>query len=123
MRLEHANLTVTDVDRSAAFYCDLFDASIRWRGPDAAGREAAHVGDDDHYLALFTAGDPGGRALVDYDRPGLNHIGFVVDDLDAMRARVEALGASVHLEADYEPGRRLYFMDPDGNEIELVEYA
>ncbi|MEY2425195.1 MAG: hypothetical protein QOI61_767, partial [Actinomycetota bacterium] len=25
-------------------------------------------------------------------------------------------------EGDYEPGRRIYFMDPDGYEVELVAY-
>jgi predicted enzyme related to lactoylglutathione lyase len=45
-----------------------------------------------------------------------------VDDLDATRRRVEELGATVHHEADYHPGRRIYVFDPDGNEIELVSY-
>ena len=64
----------------------------------------------------------GGRADSDYDRVGLNHFGFVVDDLDESKKRLLALGASPHSEADYEPGRRLYFLDPDGIEVELVQY-
>ena len=53
MYLEHANLTVTDIDRSIAFYRDLFGYEVRWRGKDSAGRPAAHVGDDRFYLAFF----------------------------------------------------------------------
>ena len=45
-----------------------------------------------------------------------------MDDLDAYRARLKARGVALQLEADYEPGRRLYFYDPDGIEVELVEY-
>ena len=58
----------------------------------------------------------------DYESPGLNHVGFVVDDLDAKKKRLGELGFETHLEGDYEPGRRLYFYDPSGLEVELVEY-
>ena len=122
MYLEHANLTVTDLGRSIAFYRDLFDFEVRWQGTDSAGRPAAHIGDERFYLAFFEAARPG-RAVKDYSVAGLNHIGFVVDDLDGTRRRLEELGAEVHLEGDYEPGRRIYFHDPDGVEIELVEYG
>jgi catechol 2,3-dioxygenase-like lactoylglutathione lyase family enzyme len=64
----------------------------------------------------------GGPAPSDYSRVGINHFGFVVDDLDEMRRRLGAAGIQPHHEADYEPGRRLYFLDPDGIEVELVEY-
>ena len=82
----------------------------------------AHVGTDHHYLALFQA-SADGRAPRDYSTVGFNHVGFVVDDLDAARERAKGLGTTPHLEADYEPGRRVYVMDPDGIEVELVEYA
>ncbi len=121
MFLEHVNLTVSDLDRSIAFYCDLLDLHVRWKGPIEGDRLGAHVGDDRHYLALFQA-TKAGKVPYDYLSPGLNHFGFVVDDLDDARRRIAALGATVHLEADYEPGRRIYFMDPDGHEVELVEY-
>jgi catechol 2,3-dioxygenase-like lactoylglutathione lyase family enzyme len=121
MFLEHVNLTVGDLDRSIAFYCDLLDLHVRWKGPIEDARLGAHVGDDRCYLALFQATSEG-EVERDYLHPGLNHFGFVVDDLDEARRRVTALGATIHLEHDYEPGRRLYFLDPDGHEVELVEY-
>ncbi len=121
MRLEHVNLTVTDLDRSIAFYCDLLDFHVRWKGPIDADRLGAHVGNDEHYLALFQA-TADGDVEHDYLRPGLNHFGFVVDDLDETRRRLERLGAKVHLAADYDPGRRIYVYDPDGHEVEFVEY-
>ena len=31
-------------------------------------------------------------------------------------------GAQVHFAPEYEPGRRVYFLDPTGHEVELVEY-
>ena len=121
MRLEHANLTVSDLDRSIAFYCDLLDLQVRWKGPIDGDRVGAHVGDDHCYLALFQA-TAGGTVRSDYERPGINHFGFVVDNLADARRRLERLGATVHFEPDYEPGRRIYLTDPDGHEVELVEY-
>ena len=121
MFIEHVNLTVSDLDRSIAFYCDLLELQVRWKGPIDAGRLGAHVGDERCYLALFQAAAEG-RVTQDYGRPGLNHFGFVVDDLDEVRGRLERLGGVVHFEPNYEPGRRAYFLDPDGHEVELVQY-
>jgi len=121
MHLEHINLTVSDLDRSIAFYTDLLDLQTRWKGPIDGERLGAHIGDDRSYLAMFE-GSTDGPVDHDYSRPGINHFGFIVDDLDDARRRLDRLGATVHLEADYEPGRRIYCFDPDGNEVELVEY-
>lgn len=121
MLLEHVNLTVSDVDRSVRFYRDLLGLSLRWRGKNNSGAEAAHVGDDRCYIALFEATE-NRQAPNDYTKVGLNHFGFVVENLDEAKNRLHALGVTEHAEQDYEPGRRIYFMDPDGVEVELVEY-
>ena len=121
MLIEHVNLTVSDLDRSIAFYCDLLDLQVRWKGPIDGERLGAHVGDDRSYLALFQAAADG-PVEQDYGRPGINHFGFVVDDLEETRRRLGRLGATVHFEPVYEPGRRIYFRDPDGIEVELVQY-
>ncbi len=121
MFLEHVNVTVSKLDRSIDFYSALFGYRVRWRGRTANGAEAAHVGDERCYLALFQAERPN-RVERDYGKVGLNHFGFVVDDLDAFKRRLQALDVAPHSEQDYEPGRRLYFLDPDGIEVELVEY-
>lgn len=122
MYLEHVNLTVADVERATAFYESLLGMHVRWEGKLENGRRAVHVGDERCYLALFEAQRPG-RPSLDYDVPGINHYGFVVDDLEAARDRLRRLGVNDIMWVDhYEPGRRLYFFDPDGNEVELVEY-
>ena len=122
MFLEHVNLTVADVERSAAFYADVLDLHVRWKGELEGGRAAIHVGDERCYIALFEATRPG-AVPYDYETPGINHFGFVVDDLDDAAARLRKLGVTPTGVSDYEPGRRLYFIDPDGHEVELVSYA
>lgn len=121
MYLEHVNVSVANLERSITFYCELFDFSVRWRGLTSDGQPAAHVGNERYYLALFQA-DKQEDAKNDYGRVGINHIGLVVDDLNTMRERLHRLNVTPHHEADYEPGVRLYFFDPDGIEIELVQY-
>ena len=82
-------------------------------------QQLAHPTKD--HLALFQAVTDG-EVDHDYGRPGINHFGFVVDDLEEARRRLERLGARVHFEPHYEPGRRIYFLDPTGHEVELVQY-
>ena len=122
-RIEHVNVTVADPERTASLMQALFDWHIRWSGPAQNGGHSVHVGSDDHYVALYAP-----RNMVHLPeafmkgRP-LNHIGVQVDDLDATEARVIAAGLLPFSHADYEPGRRFYFLDTDGIEYEVVSYA
>jgi len=54
---------------------------------------------------------------------GFNHIGVVVDDLDALESKVLATGYTPRSHADCEPGKRFYFDDHDGMEYEVVSYT
>nr|WP_275116149.1 VOC family protein [Aliiroseovarius subalbicans] len=121
--LEHLNLTVSDPMRTADMLCDLFGWRVRWQGPSINGGLTLHVGSDDSYLAVYSMGGTA-KAARTYETIGaLNHIGVVVDDLDATEARVRSAGFVPHNHDDYEPGRRFYFHDHDGVEIEVVSYA
>ena len=122
MFLEHVNMSVRDLETSIAFYGKVLGLKVRWRGQNASGEEAAHIGDEACYLALFEAGEDAEVEKPDYSRVGINHFGWVVDDLAAAQIRLAEAGVTPHFEPDYEPGKRLYFMDPNGVEVELVEY-
>jgi catechol 2,3-dioxygenase-like lactoylglutathione lyase family enzyme len=121
-RIEHVNVTVSDPERAARLMQALFGWHVRWHGPARDGGRTIHVGSERHYLALYT-----GRGVAysagDFakGRP-LNHIGVEVDDLAAVEARVVAAGLRPFGHDDYDPGRRFYFLDPDGIEYEVVSY-
>ena len=124
-RLEHVNITVPDVHKTAQMLHDVFGWGIRWQGETSTGGYSMHVGDVAGYVAIYTG--PGGGKLQPapnnyLQSGGLNHIGVVVDDLDAVEARVNAAGLSAHMHGDYEPGRRFYFNDADGIEWEVISY-
>ena len=119
-RLEHANITVSDPDRSAALFEQLCGWHERWRGPSQLGGWTIHVGTAQAYLAIYTNEGRGGPFAKGAP---LNHIGIEVDDLDAAEAVVVAHGLEPFNHGDYEPGRRFYFFDWDGIEFEVVSYA
>ena len=83
-----------------------------------------HVGGDDSYVALFSYGDAqAGHAESYRTQGGLNHIAVVVDDLEGTEALISKAGYVTMNHADYEPGRRFYFREENGIEIEVVSYA
>ncbi|RED15138.1 VOC family protein [Parasphingopyxis lamellibrachiae] len=122
-KLEHVNIAVTDPQRSADLMRDLFGWHIRWEGAGMLGGHTIHVGNDDDYLAIYTNADIAKADPQFRKSEPLNHIGVVVDDLDAVEAKVIAAGLETMNHADYEPGRRFYFFDWNGIEFEVVSYA
>jgi catechol 2,3-dioxygenase-like lactoylglutathione lyase family enzyme len=125
-RLEHANLSVRDVEETLRFVaCALPGFRVRGRGADCAGHAWVHVGDDESYLALLQASAEAAAPFVPYGgTPGLNHLGFEVDDVDAVRARLAAAGYRETSVPNAHPHRRrVYFEDAEGNDWEFVEYT
>jgi catechol 2,3-dioxygenase-like lactoylglutathione lyase family enzyme len=120
-RLEHVNLNVSDPERAARLMEALFGWHVRWQGPSRVGR-TIHVGSDDHYIALHTAHDAAYTADTFAKGQPFNHIGVEVDDLAAVEAKVKEAGLKPFGHDDYDPGRRFYFLDPDGIEYEVVSY-
>ena len=118
--IEHTNISVTDPQRSADLFQQLLGWKIRWEGASMNSGHTIHVGDEDTYLALYT----GEHVTGDYSKgQPLNHVGFLVDDLDAAERIVVQHGLKPFGHDDYEPGKRFYFFDWDGIEFEVVSYA
>ncbi len=122
-RIEHVNVTVSDPERAAALMQKLFGWHIRWEGAAMNGGRTIHVGSEDHYLALYAPRDTSALAGGFSKGQPLNHVGVLVDDLDAIEAKVIAAGLTPFSHGDYEPGRRFYFFDPDGIEYEVISYS
>ena len=122
-RIEHVNVTVSDPDRAARLMAALFGWHVRWQGPARNGGHTIHVGSDDHYIALYTGHGVAYTADDFAKGQPLNHIGVEVDDLAAIEAKVVAAGLRPFGHDTYDPGRRFYFLDPDGIEYEVVSYA
>lgn len=124
VRLEHANVTVSDLERSAKMLFDMFGWGIRWEGASKDAGRSIHVGGADSYVALYKEARSGASKEDSYTTVGgLNHLAVIVDDLDDIEAKVIAAGYVPNSHQDYEPGMRFYFEDHDGIEYEVVSYG
>ena len=117
--VEHTNINVKKLDETVAFLTTaLPHFQVRHRGLDPQGVPWLHIGTEKTYIAL----NQPAREIGD-ELPRFNHIGFVVEDAEAVKSRC--------LEAGYEEGfvtppnpyrKRVYILDNEGLEWEFVEY-
>jgi catechol 2,3-dioxygenase-like lactoylglutathione lyase family enzyme len=129
-RLEHANLLVRDIAASMRFLQTAFpEFRLRFDGREPGKRlqgtiQWVHFGTDETYIALTQATrEPQERWQPYAGIPGCNHLAFVVDDVAALQARMTAAGYRNSTPPNHHPYRtRVYFLDPDGNDWEFVQY-
>jgi catechol 2,3-dioxygenase-like lactoylglutathione lyase family enzyme len=125
VRLDHANVAVRDLEGSIRFLTTAFPGfRVRGSGRSWSGGRWAHVGDDHTYVALMESTAAAAEPWVPYaGKPGLNHLGFEVDDVEALRERLLAAGYQDSTVPNAHPFRkRVYFHDAEGNDWEFVEY-
>jgi catechol 2,3-dioxygenase-like lactoylglutathione lyase family enzyme len=125
VRLEHANLSVRNVEAMIRFLMTAFpEFRIREEGKNRDGGRWVHVGTNDTYLALNQAKADSERHWKPYSgEPGVNHLAYEVDDVESLRERLNAAGYRDSTVPNAHPHRkRVYFYDPDGNDWEFVQY-
>jgi catechol 2,3-dioxygenase-like lactoylglutathione lyase family enzyme len=101
--INHVALEVGDLEEALDFYGRIFDFQLRGRVPGMA-----FVDMGDQFLAL----SEGRHGPPDAGR----HFGLVVDDKEAVRRALEQEGVEIR------PGRGLDFLDPWGNQVQVVDY-
>lgn len=119
VRLNHAVLFVTDLERAVRFCTGAFTMAVIAREPqaNAAFLRLTHSGNH-HDLGLFGNAAPSRPA----GRVGLYHLAWQVDAVDEL---VQARESLVRLDA-YTGGsshgatKSIYGADPDGNEFEVM---
>ncbi len=126
IHLEHINLVVTDIQRALKFYQAAFP---HWkvRGTDKGEwygkpRNWLHFGDDYQYLALNDNGEGTNRVLSGH-QVGLAHFAFVTNDINGVINRLAQAGFAIAKDGMPDKYRQnVYFLDPDGYEVEFVQY-
>ncbi len=85
VRLEHANLTVRDIDGMIRFLQTAFpEFRVRGEGKNRDGGRWVHVGTDQTYIALSPAKREPEQHWMPYQgAPGVNHLAYEVDDVEA----------------------------------------
>ena len=102
--MNHIALEVGNLDEALAFWESIF-GKLELRGRSGS---MAFIDMGDQFVALAE----GRTQSPDQSR----HFGLVVDDKEAVRARLKELGVPV------SSGRGLDFRDPWGNLIQIVDY-
>jgi catechol 2,3-dioxygenase-like lactoylglutathione lyase family enzyme len=120
-RFEHINLSCKNIEATKKFYQTLFpDWYVRADGV-FNGRRWMHFGNNQFYLALNNESEQE-RVHTAYENIGVNHVGFVIKDGEDMKKLLDKEGIEYYTMTAAETKDRIYVNDPDGNEIELVEY-
>ncbi len=124
MNLEHANITVNSIDAATRFLQIAFpEVKVRGEGPRQQGGFWRHIGTENHYIALQQEETPTDSNRTVYVDNGINHIGFVVANVEAVRQRLENGGYKGNAMGVEETGRTsIYFYDDTGIEWEFVQY-
>ena len=138
-RMDHVGIVVGDLAAATAFFVEL-GLTPRGGGPvegawvdrvvglEGVRAEIAMLETPDGHgrveLATFHAPrGPGGDPRAPANTPGIRHITFAVNDLDAVVARLGALGAELvgEVESYRDIYRLCYLRGPEGIIVELAE--
>ncbi|MGB0893256.1 MAG: VOC family protein [Parashewanella sp.] len=81
-----------------------------------------NFGDNNHYLSLSDHGEGNNRNLKGH-QIGLAHFAFKVENLDSIVKRLENAGYEIAIQGGADDFQKsVYFLDPDGFEVEFVQY-
>ena len=141
--IHHFGITVSDMERSLAFYTELFGLEVvsdrevvrdyveQITAVPGAHQRLVHLSGYGKRLELIEykspQGEPRARPLPD---AGSAHVCFLTDDLDAEVARLRVAGVVFRsagpvttTSGPNKGGRGIYVEDPDGNAVEVVQLA
>lgn len=113
--LRHVALNVHNLEACERFYIDLLGMTVEWR-PDA---DNVYLTGGRDNLALHRAAVPGAG------QQRLDHIGFVLDTMEAVDQWYNFLrGQGVRVAAaprtHRDGARSFYIQDPDGNSVQMI---
>ena len=119
-KIGHVQLRVADLERSKAFYRDVLGFRVAEQDPNH-GDLFMTLGEDFHTIDMAQHENPAtGRGP---SRPiGVAHIAFQVASYDALVDAYRALqehGVVIERAMDHINQRSIYFLDPDGNRLEI----
>lgn len=120
----HSMIRVLDEARSVDFYERCFGLKVSGR-LDFDSFTLVYLANDQSETELELTVNKGRTEPYDLG-DGYGHIAFVVDDVDALHARLESEGLEPRKLVDFAPGgeviaRFFFIADPDGYQIEVIK--
>jgi catechol 2,3-dioxygenase-like lactoylglutathione lyase family enzyme len=117
-RIRHLAILTEDVDRLVRFYTTAFGLKI------VHGVGTATYLSDGHINLAIIPIEPERKIEGPQLQPGINHLGFEVEDVDALRNVCNELSATSAIDKR-PPNREAEYRvhDPDGNPIDLSKHS
>jgi catechol 2,3-dioxygenase-like lactoylglutathione lyase family enzyme len=100
------------------------DFQVLGEGTSQDGSRWLHIGTPETYIALSpTRAEPEKRWMTYLGMPGVNHLAYEVDDVEALCQRMKSAGFRESTPPNAHPHRkRRYFYDSQGNDWEFIQY-
>ena len=116
--IEHTAIAARDVERLAAFYVETLGFEINYRGKTAIFVKAS----DGSMIEIIPA--EGELTAATLKTPGLRHLALSVADFEAECERLTAAGIAFLDPPLVKGGNKVvFFRDPEGNILHLIERA
>lgn len=122
-KLRHIAINSDDLEADAKFYCGAFELEEVGRAGNVQAAGAIYLSDGVMNVALIKIPDPN---FPNFLPRGLNHIGFVVDDLDAAIERAEKAGAVATVDREHKDAGATWEMKmkaPSGVAFDLSDHG
>ncbi|NPV47514.1 MAG: VOC family protein [Armatimonadetes bacterium] len=126
LTFDHVNISVVSIDRTVVFLRVAFPELVV-RGGDKGQWDDMktawiHLGTDDSYVSINETSAMEPHARDGSRTTGINHVGFIVGNVEALRDAYEAAGLKVAYMNELPARRRPYVTDEDEIMWEFVEY-
>ena len=121
--IDHAAISVRDLDKSLKFYTEVLGLKISPREHQKPGIE--YFLDCGTSLIGLIQGDPNGEKHMLQDAGlGGNHVSFRVKTagFDAAVEVLKARNVTITFQKKREKSWSVYFLDPDGNKLEITAW-
>jgi catechol 2,3-dioxygenase-like lactoylglutathione lyase family enzyme len=119
--IDHVAIAVRDVERSAAWYCEVLGLERRYQ--EVWGSHPAVVGIGTTSLALFPVAGPSPLPRPGRDVLTMRHLAFRASRRDFENAKTALSARGIGFtEQNHQISESFYFEDPDRHEIEITTY-
>lgn len=127
MKYFHTAISVSNLEKSQVFYEKVFDLKFDSKGerPDSKIRMVNLKGVDGSLIELFQHESPIPlkEDLMDFQKVGIKHVAFIVENLEESIEKAVSCGAKIlwPIQDGITIKRLAFVSDPDGIPIELLE--
>lgn len=127
MKYSHTAISVNNLEESRKFYESVFNFRFCLQGEKAElGCEFINLEDEGHNLIELLkhkSPKPLDEDLMNFQKVGIKHLSFVVDNLEETVQKAVSLGSSIiwPIQNETTVKRLTFISDPNGIPLELME--